>query len=91
MENPFDAVEQILRGMVETEVDNRSAVEAVLVEQLGQDCVDRFLTLLVPVPLDGDCHILKAVLSDEDIKAPVTCIVLVVVNLPAVGTGTRLG
>lgn len=49
--------------MVETAIDDRFAVETVFIEQFGHDCVNRFLALLAPVPLDGDGHMLEAVLS----------------------------
>jgi hypothetical protein len=68
--NPFTPVEQILRGMVEPEVDDWFAVETVLVEPFGHLCVDPFLVLLAPVSLDGNRYVLKAVLSDEDGEAP---------------------
>ena len=62
VQNPFDAVERILRGVIQTQINDWLAVEALLVEQLGHISINRFLAVLAPVPLDRNGNLLKAVL-----------------------------
>jgi len=66
VQNPFDAVKWILGSVIQTQVNNRLAVETFLVEQLRHGCVNGFLAVLAPIPLDGDRNFFEAVLGDED-------------------------
>ena len=64
VKNPFDTVERILRCVIQTEINDWLAVEAVLVEQLRHVAVNGLFTALAPVALNRDGHFFEAVLGE---------------------------